>query len=50
VRGKWTDGFLLEWRRGADNRWKGLVNFRWEAGRRVALMDQADLRPDTDKR
>ena len=50
VRGKWTDGFLLEWRRGADNRWKGLVNFRWEAGRRIALMDQTELRPDTDKR
>jgi hypothetical protein len=22
--------FLLEWRRGADNKWKGLVNYRWE--------------------
>ena len=47
---KWTDGFLLEWQRGADNRWKGLVNYRWEAGRRVSLKDQAELRPDTDKR
>lgn len=43
--GTWVDGFLLEWRRGADGRWKGLVNYRYEAGRRVALKDQAELRP-----
>jgi hypothetical protein len=48
--GKWIDGFLLEWQRGADNRWKDLVNYRWEAGRRVSVKDQAELRPDTDKR
>jgi hypothetical protein len=39
VAGKWIDGFLLEWRRGADNKWKGLVNYRWETGRKVALKD-----------
>ena len=43
--GVWVDGFLLEWQRGADGRWKGLVNYRHEAGRRVALKDQAELRP-----
>lgn len=44
--GKWIDGFLLEWQRGEDHRWKGLVNYRHEAGRRVSLKDQAELRPD----
>jgi hypothetical protein len=24
--GTWVDGFLLEWRPGADGRWRGLVN------------------------
>ena len=43
--GVWVDAFLLEWQRGADGRWKGLVNYRHEAGRRVALKDQAELRP-----
>jgi len=43
--GMWVDGFLLEWRRGADGRWKGLVNYRYEASRRVALIDQAELKP-----
>jgi hypothetical protein len=43
--GVWVDGFLLEWQRGANGRWKGLVNYRHEAGRRVALKDQAELRP-----
>jgi hypothetical protein len=42
--GVWVDGFLLEWQRGAGGRWKGLVNYRHEAGRRVALKDQAELR------
>jgi hypothetical protein len=42
---KWVDGFLLEWQRGADGRWKGLVNYREKASRRVALKDQAELRP-----
>jgi hypothetical protein len=45
-----VDGFLLEWRRGADNRWKGLVNYRWKAGRRVSVKDEAELTRDTDKR
>lgn len=44
--GKWIDGFLLEWQRGEDHRWKGLVNYRHEAGRRISLKDQAELRPD----
>jgi hypothetical protein len=43
--GLWVDGFLLKWQRSADGRWKGLVNYRHEAGRRVALKDQAELRP-----
>jgi hypothetical protein len=43
VTGTWLDGFLLEWRRGPDNRWKGVVNYRHGAGRRVALKDQAQL-------
>ena len=42
--GIWVDGFLLEWRRGADGRWKGLVNYRHEIGRRVALKDQSELK------
>ena len=37
--GTWVDGYLLEWRRGADGRWKGLVNYRHKTGRRVALKD-----------
>jgi hypothetical protein len=47
IAGEWIDGFLLEWRRGSDNRWMGLVNYRWKAGRKVALKDQSQLRPDT---
>ena len=43
--GIWADGFLLEWRRESDGRWKGLVNYRDKAIRRVALKDQAELRP-----
>lgn len=50
VEGTWIDGFLLEWRRGADNRWKGLVNYRWKAGRRVSVKDEGELTRDTDKR
>jgi hypothetical protein len=50
VEGTWLDGFLLEWRRGADNRWKGLVNYRRKAGRRVSVKDEAKLTRDTDKR
>ena len=46
VADRWVDGFLLEWQRGPDNRWKGLVNYRWEAERKVAVMDQSRLRPD----
>jgi len=47
--GTWVDGFLLEWRRGADGQWKGLVNYRHRSGRRIALKDYpAELRqPDT---
>ena len=48
VAGTWVDGFLLEWRRGPDNRWKGLVNYRWEAQRKVAVKDQSQLRSDAD--
>ena len=43
--GTWVDGFLLEWRRGSDGRWKGLVNYRDMAIRRTALRDQAELKP-----
>ncbi len=43
--GIWVDGFLLEWRRGADGRWKGLVNYRDRASRSVALKDQTELKP-----
>ena len=46
VGGRWVDGFLLEWRRGPDKQWQGLVNYRWEAGRKVALIDGSRLRPD----
>ncbi len=39
------DGFLLEWRRGVNNRWQGLVNYRWEgSGRKRAVKDQSELR------
>jgi hypothetical protein len=48
--GTWVDGFLLKWQRGADGRWKGLVNYRHQAGRRVALKDQAELRPADSSR
>jgi hypothetical protein len=48
VDGKWTDGFLLEWRRGGDGRWTGLVNYGYEAQRRVELKDQDELRPAED--
>jgi hypothetical protein len=47
IAGKWVDGLLLEWRRGADNRWKGVVNYQGEACRKVAIKDQSQLRPDT---
>ncbi len=46
--GRWADGFLLEWQRGEDRRWKGLVNYRHEAERRIALKDQDELRPAGD--
>ena len=46
IRQSGVNGFLLEWRHGSDNRWKGLVNYRWKAGRKVALKDQSQLRPD----
>jgi hypothetical protein len=49
VAGKWVDGFLLEWRRGPDHKWKGLVNYRWEASRKVALKDESELRPDAQQ-
>lgn len=45
VDGRWADGFLLEWQRGADGRWKGRVNYRHDAGRREELLDQDRLRP-----
>jgi len=49
--GVWVDGFLLEWQRGIDGRWRGWLNYRHEVGRRVALKDQAELRPaDSSKR
>lgn len=44
IAGTWVDGFLLEWRRGADHRWKGLVEYRDRAGRRRAVKDQRELR------
>ena len=46
VAGNWVDGFLLEWRCGSDKRWKGLVNFRHEADRKVVLKDQDELMPE----
>jgi len=46
VEGAWVDGFLLKWERGSDRRWKGLVNYRREAGRVEELRDQAELRRD----
>lgn len=48
IGGRWTDGFLLEWQRGEDRRWKGLVNYQHEAERRIALKDQNKLRPAGD--
>jgi hypothetical protein len=45
VDGQWVDGFLLEWRRGPDNTWKRLVNYRWKASRQVDLKDERELRP-----
>jgi hypothetical protein len=44
IAGTWVDGFLLEWKRGVDLRWKGLVEYRDRAGRRRAVRDQRDLR------
>ncbi len=51
VGGRWVDGFLLEWRRAANNRWQGLVNYRWDgSGRKSDVKDQSDLRPDPGRR
>jgi hypothetical protein len=51
VGGRWVDGFLLKWWRDASNRWQGLVNYRWEgSGRKVAIKDQSELRPDPGRR
>lgn len=44
VAGRWVDGFLLEWQRSEDRRWKGLVNYRHDAERRVELKDQEELK------
>ena len=39
------DGFLLEGRRGVNNRWQGLVDYRWVgSGRKRAVKDQSELR------
>ncbi len=44
--GEVADWFLLEWRRGVNNRWQGLVNYRWEgSGRKRAVKDRSELRP-----
>lgn len=40
----WRDAYLLEWRRGADGRWKGLVDYQDRARRRRVIKDEADLR------
>lgn len=45
VDGRWVDGLVLKWFRGPDQRWKALVNYRHEAVRTQAVIDQADLRP-----
>ena len=45
IAGSWRDAYLLEWHRGQDGRWKGLVDYRDGAGRRRAVKDQNDLRP-----
>jgi hypothetical protein len=45
IGGRWTDAYLLRWRRGPDGRWKGVVNYRHGAERRVAILDQDELRP-----
>lgn len=45
VDGRWVDGFLLRWLHGPDGRWKGVVNYRYESGRRFSLKDQAELKP-----
>jgi len=49
VEGHWVDGFLLEWRRGADNRWQGRVNYREGSGRKTEIIDQSRLRPDPSR-
>ena len=46
VEGTWVDGFLLRWLHQPDGRWKGVVNYRWETGRRVSVMDASQLKPD----
>jgi hypothetical protein len=51
VGGRWVDGFLLEWRRGANNRWQGVVNYRWEgSGRKNDIKDQSKIRPDPGRK
>lgn len=45
IDGRWTDAFLLYWKRGPDGRWKGKVNYRHNAERRHGLFDQNELRP-----
>jgi hypothetical protein len=46
VEGIWVDGFLLRWLHLPDGRWQGVVNYRWETGRRVSLIDESQLKPD----
>jgi len=46
INGTWVDGFLLRWLHLPDGRWQGVVNYRWETGRRVSLMDESHLKPD----
>lgn len=45
IDGGWVDGFLLKWVRSANGHWTGLVNHRWESGRRVVYVDASRLRP-----
>lgn len=44
IDGKWTDAFLISWKRGPDNRWKGEVDYRHNDERRSIRVDQDKLR------
>jgi len=46
VEGIWVDGFLVKWLHLPDGRRKGVVDYRWQAGRRRSAIDESQLNFD----